>query len=63
VEWDKVTCNIEIYHSNITQVLPPPDEFYYNYHTLPERESKEKTREFLEKLIVVELNGGLGNHR
>jgi UTP--glucose-1-phosphate uridylyltransferase len=47
VEWDKVE--------------PPPEDFCRSYETLPEPDSK-RAKEILDKLVVVQLNGGLGTN-
>jgi UDP-N-acetylglucosamine pyrophosphorylase len=46
VDWPKVSC--------------PEADFFRSFESLKDV-SKEKATELLKKLIVVELNGGLGN--
>lgn len=46
VEWDKVQT--------------PDTSFFVNYDTLPQPEDKD-LKSLLDKIVVVKLNGGLGN--
>jgi len=42
-----------------TKISTPPDEFFHPYSSLKEVD-RERAREILQKLVVIELNGGLG---
>jgi len=59
LDFYRLYLNRKRYHSHIDHLKPPEQDFFIDYEKLPDL-PEDKKQGFLQKVIVIKFNGGLG---